>query len=334
MYDMYKISHVTNKRMFDPTISSRWEDERLMFEDYYKNLEIKTKHTIKSIEPDRQHVPYLKTSIALKVNNEKMEKVKRISIIYYHGNAQNIFSSFTMLFEVLDNLDQQIPDELTASYDALYVDLICFEYPFYFHGDTMKYNQKIIESWDTAINYELRCLFDIKLPGERGSYETLEQYENMTGNMIISIGVSLGSGFLCRQFSLGSPSSFILVAPFASIRALADREAKKIVLGNTVMYFSWNDQTHEYFPNVNSLKTYIEGDKKVVILLSRRDELCGSFTDTFYSIENDNIKIIETLFTHDGFGEMDGLLLLAAEILIIIQNKENEKNQKKLEGTI
>lgn len=332
---MYDISKNINKRMFDAKSSDAWIDERMMFEKFYKSHGIETKFTIKTTFYNRLKIPYIMTSISLKTGTQNTNKIKRISLVYYHGNAQNIFNGFTKMFDLLGIINNTLPDNVKDAYDTIYVDIICFEYPFYFEGNVSSYNINVLQSWDLVINYELRYIFDVKLPGERGTYDTFEDYETKTGNIIIPIGVSLGSGFLCRQFMFDIPTNVILIAPFSCIKRLAERESKKICLGSTAVQYLWNSQIHEYFPSTYNIEKYVDGKKKVKILLSRKDELCGDFVDDFYELKNkDNVEIIETSHTHNGFGDKDGLDLLASEIIKIIQNKENEKDQKELEGAV
>ena len=296
-----------------------WEDA-IAFEKRHQNIKLITSYTTGTLKPENTSVPYIRSRMECKNKNPPEEaKIKTVSLVYFHANAQTIYVAFDMMLCVLENLQPRL-FENHKEYSVIYVEVICFEYPYYYYGNTSNYNTDILASWDSVVNNELKKIFNINIPGIPRQHESFYNYEQSTGNSIIYIGMSIGSGFLCRQLVFDTPSKFILLAPIPCVKKLAKRESKRLMMGNMVMNMLWSDKKHEYFPNLKLIEENLTVDKKMYILMSDMDELCGDFNQHFRDLPNHgSITIVETDYYHSGFASADGLELLSDIIYDIIQ---------------
>lgn len=186
----------------------------------YKEEIIFIPKPIKNPNEPSQYIPaiFLKTHPKIPVKNY---------IIFFHGNAEDIFGARNMAERVLNKLNMNI---------------IIVEYPGYSIYDSPKDSNTILE--DTLIVYD----------------HLLSSIENITEENIFVFGRSIGTSPAIYLASNRKPSGLFLVSAFTSIGAVA-----KNLVGFLKIFLNDRFKSIEYIKNVTCPIIFIHGQKDPLI---------------------------------------------------------------------
>ncbi len=226
-----------------------------------------------------------------------LTQIKSIDIIYFHGNAENIFLCWERVIRIVDCLTDLSENENLNI--ILEIRIFVPEYPGYLEGDCSENSISIIDEWCDCISHEI-CYSCNDDPANR---------------IVLLWGYSLGSGFATKVMYFlekcdhtppySVPHLFlILEAPFISIKHTA-----KTITGffeRQLCNFFWNENLYEYFPTGSILTGlgHTNPDWKKYIYCAQNDNICGSSIPKFNELY-ENFKVIDHFQIFQGWNHID-----------------------------
>ena len=229
--------------------------------DKKKSPLIKTKYKIDNPsgkEKEKYHIP------CLLLTNE-ISKFSKNFVIFFHGNAEDMFLSRIMALSLLQTLNMNI---------------VIVEYPGYSIYKGSPNAEKILEN--TAIVYDF-----------------IKKKFNIEDKNIFIFGRSIGTSPAIYLASVRSPGGLFLVSSFTSIRAVAGN-----IVGPLKYLLKERFLSRDYIKNVKCPIYFIHGKSDPLIPYQETEELkklCTSFSDiklpphmthNDFDLENDIMKPI------------------------------------------